>query len=124
MPIKFSQQRIEKEIAEGNLRPFTTDGPSDFGLHKAITWMSNLGFDTKEFSKVVKSLALVHDNQHWLGDGSGVTRAMSNAQFRDGMAKQFPSLSKIYWLGVALGSSGKLPTPWRWGYGWKYLKAP
>lgn len=122
--MRASEIKIQKAISDGLLKPFSTDGPSDFGLHKVITWMSALGFSTKGFSELVQELAHKHDKQHWLGDWSGVTREKSNQQFRDGLAKKYPKLSKVYWLGVAMFSHQALPFPWRWGYGWKYLKAP
>jgi len=30
------------------------------------------------------------------------------------------ALSRMMWVGVRIGGVGWLPTPFRWGYGWKY----
>jgi hypothetical protein len=29
-------------------------------------------------------------------------------------------LSELYYMGVRLGGTPYLPTPWRWGFGWNY----
>lgn len=31
--------------------------------------------------------------------------------------------ARLRWLGVRLGGVGFLPTPWRWGYGWKWPRS-
>lgn len=37
----------------------------------------------------------------------------------------YPAIGAMAYLGVRLGGSAILPTPWRWGFGWKeYPRRP
>jgi hypothetical protein len=44
-------------------------------------------------------------------------------QFRQCIAERDHSiLSQVYYVGVRLGGTPYLPTPWRWGFGWEYTR--
>jgi hypothetical protein len=61
-----------------------------------------------------------HDARYWLG-GSAAARALADQEFSQCVAaKDHAVLAKLYYLGVRVGGTPYLPTPWRWGFGWPY----
>lgn len=61
-----------------------------------------------------------HDARYWLG-GSADERVLADQEFSQCVAaKEHPVLAKLYYLGVRVGGTPYLPTPWRWGFGWRY----
>lgn len=61
-----------------------------------------------------------HDARYWRG-GSAEQRAGADASFGQCVAtKNHRILARLYYLGVRIGGTPYLPTPWRWGFGWPY----
>lgn len=61
-----------------------------------------------------------HDARYWRG-GSAEQRASADASFGQCLAaKNHRILARLYYLGVRVGGTPYLPTPWRWGFGWPY----
>ena len=92
------------------LAPFTTDGCSMFpdgsGKDKEL-WLS---------------CCEDHDLSYWRG-GSEVQRRVADESLEQCVtAKGFPKLAALMFVGVLVGGSPFLPTPFRWGYGWPYLR--
>jgi hypothetical protein len=88
------------------LAPFTTDGCSRFpdGTHSQPTlW---------------QDCCIAHDAAYWAG-GTADQRAQADQLLRQCVAaKHQPSISALMLMGVRLGGSPFIPTPFRWGYGW------
>ena len=62
-----------------------------------------------------------HDEQYWQG-GEQQARLNADRQLRQCIAgRGHAVLPSIYYVGVRLGGTPLLPTPWRWGFGWPYL---
>lgn len=61
-----------------------------------------------------------HDVRYWRG-GSVDERAQADKTFGQCMAaKDHRVLAQLYYLGVRVGGTPYLPTPWRWGFGWRF----
>lgn len=59
-----------------------------------------------------------HDAAYWAG-GTAQQRAMADEALQQCVNdKQQPSISAIMLMGVRVGGSPFIPTPFRWGYGW------
>lgn len=128
---RLSDERIAEETARGNLAPFKSDDCSDFGL---CTLLEKV---IPGFKAAMSPHCREHDQDYHLGNASGKTRWKADADFHRAARKTFLAMAKTvwqriefeticaaYWAGVRAGGSGLLPTPFRWGYGWKYLRAP
>lgn len=65
-----------------------------------------------------------HDRAYWMG-GSSKERAAADRKFRECIQKtsRYKGLAWIRWFGVRIGGVSWLPTPFRWGYGWKYPRS-
>jgi hypothetical protein len=92
------------------IKPFWTDGPSDF-------WARNLiGLVYPEFKALVERAAYEHDLAYWVG-GTESERLEADTRFRDALCPDvYPKLAKLYYDGVR--KFGRVPAWWRWGYGW------
>jgi hypothetical protein len=61
-----------------------------------------------------------HDAIYWSG-GSRSERQQADLDFRQCLLDaDYSTIGDIYYLGVRIGGSPHLPTPWRWGFGWDY----
>jgi hypothetical protein len=94
--------------AQGPLRPFTTDGCSDFpdgtSSHKTL-W---LGCCTE------------HDKAYWQG-GTYDERRKADDELQRCVAKVGePGIAALMLAGVRVGGSPYWPTRFRWGYGWPW----
>lgn len=59
-----------------------------------------------------------HDLAYWKG-GTWDERRSADIQLREGIEKKGePLVAQIVYLGVRIGGTPWLPTPWRWGFGW------
>jgi hypothetical protein len=90
--------------------------------HTQTTVLPDYRFTTdgcsRWFDKPWLSCCVVHDIMYWCG-GSDKDRKEAD-QFIMHCANQKASLiGGIMYPGVRVGGSPWLPTPWRWGYGWK-----
>jgi hypothetical protein len=90
------------------IKPFTTDGCSCYPD------------GSKSNPKAWEHCCISHDSLYWKG-GSRRDRKIADSILCDCVLKSgYPKRSKrIYW-GTRFGGSAWFPTPWRWGYGWKY----
>lgn len=61
---------------------------------------------------------IVHDIPYWCG-GSEADRAAADQFLKQCLNKQGSFFDSLFYAGVRLGGVPWLPTPWRWGYGWK-----
>ncbi|MGI9266331.1 MAG: hypothetical protein ACR2QY_02300 [Akkermansiaceae bacterium] len=61
---------------------------------------------------------VVHDYAYWKG-GTWKERRDADRKLRDGIrSKGKPVIAQLAYMGVRLGGTPWLPTPWRWGFGW------
>jgi len=95
-------------VTQGSLRPFTTDGCSDFpdGTSKHGTlW---LGCCTD------------HDKAYWQG-GTYDDRRKADKELQRCVANVGePAIAALMLAGVRVGGSPYWPTRFRWGYGWPW----
>lgn len=93
-----------------DIKPFTTDGCSLFpdGLPKNKTlW---------------QACCIQHDIQYWQG-GSEQQRIESDKQLLNCVKKTGQSkIALLMHRGVRAGGAPYWPVPYRWGYGWPYLR--
>ena len=64
------------------------------------------------------SCCIVHDIMYWCG-GSDEDRKEADQIIMECADKKAILMGKIIYSGVRIGGLPWLPTPWRWGYGWK-----
>jgi hypothetical protein len=62
-----------------------------------------------------------HDFAYWAG-GPPEMRAAADRRFRECILhrSRYKWLAWVRWFGVRAGGVGWLPTPFRWGYGWRW----
>ena len=94
--------------AQGPLRPFTTDGCSDFPdgtpSHKNL-WLA---------------CCTEHDKAYWQG-GTYDERRKADDELQRCVAKVGePGIAALMLAGVRVGGSPYWPTRFRWGYGWSW----
>jgi len=95
-------------VAQGTLRPFTTDGCSDFPdgtpSHKTL-W---------------RACCSEHDKAYWQG-GTYKERWRADAELQRCVASVGePAVAALMYAGVRAGGSPYWPTRFRWGYGWPW----
>ena len=92
------------------LKPFASDGCSSFPdgtLETKTLWLS---------------CCTAHDSAYWQG-GSYAERLQADNDLRSCVAKTGqPEIAKLMLAGVRVGGTPYLPTSFRWGYGWPYLR--
>ncbi len=60
-----------------------------------------------------------HDVAYWKG-GTRAERKEADRKLREAIRdKGKPLVASLMYVGVRVGGSPWLPTPWRWGFGWK-----
>lgn len=94
--------------ATGPLRPFTTDGCSDFpdGTPRQKTlWLD---------------CCTAHDRAYWRGGTYDERRAADKALQRCVAGVGEPAIAALMLAGVRVGGSPFWPTRFRWGYGWPW----
>jgi len=90
------------------LAPFTTDGCSMFPD------------GTPSNRALWQHCCVTHDFAYYVG-GSSELRAAADAALETCVASETtPLLGSAMRAGVRMGGTPALPTPWRWGYGWRY----
>lgn len=63
-----------------------------------------------------------HDKAYWQG-GSAKQRRKADANLLIKVAgRGYVLVAIAMWISVRVGGHPLLPTSWRWGYGWKYLR--
>ena len=92
------------------LTPFSSDGCSMFpdgsGENSAL-WLS---------------CCADHDLSYWRGGTRAERRVADDALEQCVAAKGYPKVAALMSVGVFVGGTPFLPTPFRWGYGWPYLR--
>jgi len=92
------------------LKPFTSDGCSAFPE------------GTREQKYLWQSCCVAHDIAYWRG-GSYQQRHQADNALQACVAKTGqPEVSRLMLVGVRVGGTPYLPTTFRWGYGWQYLR--
>jgi len=92
--------------------PFTTDGCSG-AIYRTIfrrdpPWLG---------------CCIAHDEIYWRG-GSARKRKQADIGLMCCVAQNgHPVVAFIMYVGVRIGVMSILPTPWRWGYGWKWPRS-
>jgi hypothetical protein len=110
----FKPQNIEqlREIANSKAQSkakilppkiFTTDGCS--------LW----------FNKYFLNICIEHDMAYWKG-GSSAERKIADIELKEKANQIMPFIGNIIYLGVRIFGHPLMPVPWRWGYGFEYLK--
>jgi hypothetical protein len=101
-----SQDLVEHTVDE--LVPFKTDGCSMFPdgtLSDPTRW---------------QLCCLEHDFAYYIG-GTRQQRADADAALGACVEEvASATLGNLMWFGVRIGGTPALPTPWRWGFGWRY----
>jgi len=96
--------------AEVTVKPFTTDGCSMFpdgDLNNRQRWLN---------------CCIEHDHSYWQG-GTWQQRLQADRNLEYCVAKTgMPKLAKLMMGGVRVGGSPFIPTEFRWGYAWDYLR--
>ncbi len=94
--------------AEEQLKPFTTDGCSDFPD------------GTPEHRDLWLKCCIAHDRKYWIG-GTYAERLQADLELRQCVsAVGEPAIADLMLAGVRVGGSPYWPTRFRWGYGWPY----
>lgn len=93
---------------QGPLRPFTTDGCSDFPdgtpTHKTL-W---------------RACCVAHDKAYWQG-GTYDERRKADRELQHCVANVGePGIAALMLAGARVGGSPYWPTRFRWGYGWPW----
>lgn len=91
-------------------RPFTTDGCSLFPD------------GTAEHKDLWLRCCVKHDEKYWRG-GTKAERLQADLELRDCVAAVGqPKIAARMLTGVRAGGTPYLPTDFRWGYAWPYLR--
>ena len=94
----------------GELKPFASDGCSAFPD------------GTFEQRQLWLSCCIEHDRAYWRG---GTRKERINADKRLKACVEAvgePAIARLMMAGVRVGGTPYLPTKFRWGYGWPYLR--
>jgi hypothetical protein len=95
-------------VGAGTLRPFSTDGCSDFpdgNLRHRSLW---------------RTCCVEHDRVYWQGGTYAERTAADLALERCVAAVGEPAIARLMLAGVRVGGSPWWPTRYRWGYGWPW----
>ena len=99
-----------KHDSETTIEPFSSDGCSSFPdgtLSKPDAWQ-HCCYD--------------HDKSYWPG-GTRIQRLSADRELASCVALAgYPLTSKLMYAGVRVGGTPYLPTPFRWGFGWPWLR--
>ena len=93
-----------------DIKPFTSDGCSIFPD------------GTIEQKELWLSCCTAHDYAYWEG-GTNNQRIMADEQLHQCVVNVGEAnIATLMLSGVKVGGSPYFPTPFRWGYGWSYLR--
>ncbi len=96
--------------AGDTLRPFTTDGCSDFPD------------GTRDHKDLWLKCCIAHDQKYWMG-GTYEERLKADLDLRTCVQSVGePAIANVMLAGVRAGGSPYWPTRFRWGYGWPYTR--
>ena len=92
------------------LKPFTTDGCSSFPE------------GTIEHASLWADCCIRHDFAYWKG-GTYEERLLADETLQQCVAKAGkPKTANLMLAGVRVGGTPYLPTSFRWGYGWPFMR--
>lgn len=92
------------------LKPFTSDGCSAFPD------------GTLEHKNLWLKCCTAHDYTYWKG-GTYAERKIADKELSTCVTSiGKPNIAKLMLAGVRVGGTPYLPTEFRWGYGWPYLR--
>jgi hypothetical protein len=93
-----------------DLKPFTTDGCSSFPdgtIEQASLW---------------ENCCISHDFAYWQG-GTFEERLVADEELESCVAGVGePTIASLMLAGVRVGGTPYLPTSYRWGYGWPFMR--
>jgi hypothetical protein len=93
-----------------DLKPFTTDGCSSFPD------------GTIEHASLWANCCIRHDFAYWQG-GTYEQRLAADEELESCVALAGePTIASLMLAGVRVGGTPYLPTSYRWGYGWPFLR--
>lgn len=94
----------------GDLKPFRSDGCSDFPN------------GTYQQRKLWLRCCYQHDLSYWQG-GTKLQRLVADHDLEQCVRSVGePAIAKLMLAGVRVGGSPYWPTSFRWGYGWPYMR--
>ena len=109
--VALSGCTLPSQIRPSDLRAFTTDGCSG-GFPEGPPGHPNLWCDC----------CVAHDLAYWKG-GTWEQRAAADAKLNECVKQKGKAVTgKVMELGVRVGGTPYLPTSYRWGYGWPFLR--
>jgi hypothetical protein len=109
-------------------KPFTTDGCSG-GMSKSweyfarfINWFPGIYNGARLNERLPwHDCCVEHDKAYWRGQGTPADRERADRALARCVAKKgHPRLGYLMYLAVQVGGHPIFPTPYRWGYGFKY----
>lgn len=101
---------LASTVAASDLKPFTTDGCSRFPD------------GTPSQEELWLKCCLDHDIAYWRGGTSDERVAADQILKQCVSAVGEPEIALLMLAGVRVGGTPYLPTSFRWGYGWPYLR--
>tara|TARA_R110002072_G_scaffold89232_3_gene199861 strand:+ start:40244 stop:40654 length:411 start_codon:yes stop_codon:yes gene_type:complete len=100
----------EVAYADKSIKPFTSDGCSAFPD------------GTPDEKHLWLDCCVAHDLSYWQG-GSRAERKAADQALRTCVEQVGkPAIASLMLTGVRVGGTPYLPTTFRWGYGWPYLR--
>ena len=92
--------------------PFTTDGCSG-----GMSWAWKL---VLRRPPPWEGACVEHDKSYWQS-GTHHDKLVADRLLASRVAGEgYPVIAALMYYAVRVGGHPLLPTPWRWGYGWKY----
>ena len=97
-------------VCASGLKPFTTDGCSSFPD------------GTIEHGSIWANCCIRHDFAYWQG-GTYEERLTADEELESCVARVGePTIASLMLAGVRVGGTPYLPTSYRWGYGWPFMR--
>jgi hypothetical protein len=101
---------LSSAVSADSLKPFRSDGCSSFPdgtIRQNTLWLR---------------CCYQHDLSYWQG-GTELQRMVADYDLQHCVnSVGEPTIAKLMLAGVRAGGSPYFPTPYRWGYGWSYLR--
>ncbi len=114
---RLTEQEIDTFIRLKMLKPYAECADNrctDGGLSKLFRFLR------KDLPSDLWFACVDHDYAYWLGDWSGLTRIHADEILAADIRRTgFEWIARLYFRAVRIGGASWLPTPWRWGFGWR-----
>ncbi|WP_444942981.1 FAD-binding oxidoreductase [Microbulbifer sp. ZKSA006] len=101
---------LAAEVSAREIAPFSTDGCSVFPN------------GTVEQRELWLDCCTAHDYAYWKGGTYGERKRADKDLALCVAATGEEEIARMMLMGVRVGGTPFLPTPFRWGYGWPYLR--